>query len=79
MSNNDKLYAAFAAGLHIGPDRINDDLTYNTIPEWDSVGHMALVVEIENAFDVMLDTDDIINLSSVGKAKELLSKYSVAF
>ncbi len=79
MSNHDKLYAAFVTGLHINPSQVNDGLTYNTIPEWDSVGHMALVVEIETAFDVMLDTDDIVNLSSVGKAKEILGKYDIQF
>lgn len=77
MSQTDKLYAAFATGLHIDIGRVNDGLTYESIPEWDSVGHMALIVEIESAFDVMLDTDDIVNLSSIGKAKEILAKHDV--
>jgi acyl carrier protein len=79
MNDTDKLYTAFATGLHIDLARITDDLSYESIPEWDSVGHMALVVEIEGAFDVMLDTDDIVNLSSVAKAKEILAKYDVKF
>ena len=40
---------------------------------------MILISELENTFDVMLDTDDIIDMSSVGKAKEILTKYDVQF
>lgn len=79
MSNVEKLHQVFATSLQIGPDKVTDELTYNTIPEWDSVAHMALIAEIESAFDIMMDTDDIVDMSSVGKAKEILSKYDITF
>jgi len=46
---------------------------------WDSVSHMLLVSEIENAFDIMLDTDDVIDFSSFEKGKEILKKYEIEF
>jgi acyl carrier protein len=58
---------------------VTDDLAYNAITEWDSVGHMTLVAEIETAFDIMLETDDILGMSSVGKAAEILIRYGVSF
>lgn len=79
MSNNDKLIQTFAETLQIEPARVCDELGYNTIAEWDSVGHMALIAALEEAFGVMLDTDDIIDLSSVAQAKTILTKYDVAF
>lgn len=79
MSNNSKLNDAFAQSLRIDLTRITDELTFNTIEEWDSVAHMALVTEIETVFDVMLDTDEILDLSSVVKAREILSKHGVTF
>lgn len=79
MSNTEKLHQVFASSLQIPLEKVVDDLTYNTIPEWDSVAHMALIAEIESAFDIMMDTDDIVDMSSVGKAKEILSKYEIAF
>jgi acyl carrier protein len=79
MDNNSKLYSAFSQSLQIDPGRISEDLTFNTIEEWDSVAHMALVTEIEKSFDVMLDTDDILDMSSVVKAREILSKLGIAF
>jgi len=49
------------------------------LKEWDSVGHMALVAALEGAFDIMLDTDDILGLSSVARAREILMRYGVVF
>jgi acyl carrier protein len=54
-----------------------DSLSYQSIPIWDSVGHMSLIADIEDQFNVMLDTEDIIDFSSFSKGIELLSKYNV--
>lgn len=78
MSNKEKLRQVFAESLAIDPARISDDLRYATIPEWDSVAHMALVAAIEAAFDIMLDTDDVIDMSSFTKAQEILDSYLTA-
>jgi acyl carrier protein len=74
---NEKLINCFTQALGIEAAQVDDALAYRAIPQWDSVGHMSLVAELESAFDIMLDTDDIIALSSVGKAKEILAKYGV--
>jgi len=76
--NKEKLCQVFAESLAIDIGRITDDLRYASIPEWDSVAHMALIAAIESAFDIMLDTEDVIDMSSVGKACEILAKYGVA-
>ncbi|MDX4050852.1 acyl carrier protein [Aliarcobacter cryaerophilus] len=65
----------FSNALGISLDKVTDSLEYNSILEWDSVAHMALISELEEEFDIMLDTDDIINMSSVLKAKEIIGKY----
>ncbi len=79
MTNTEKLHAAFAQSLQLAPELITDDLAYNQIPQWDSVAHMALVAELESVFDIMLDTDDILALSTVAKGREILQKYGVTF
>ena len=79
MNNTELLYKAFSSALNIELDQVTPDLTYNTIAEWDSTAHMVLIAEIEGVFDVMLDTDDIIDMSSVAKAQEILTKYDVGF
>lgn len=78
MTNNEKYIDAFVQifGVDAGETAT---LEYQSIPAWDSVGHMSLVAEIEDTFDIMMDTDDIIDFSSFTKGKEILAKYDVEF
>jgi acyl carrier protein len=77
--NDAKLRDCFSRSLGIPLGQVTDELAYNTIKEWDSVGHMALVVAIGGAFGIMMDTDDILGLSSVGRARDILVRYGVTF
>ena len=79
MTTSEQLYQAFSTGLGLPLADVSDDLTYNTIPEWDSTAHMIVVAELENQFNIMLDTDDIIDMSSVKAAKSILAKYDIEF
>jgi len=54
-----------------------EDLEYQGVVTWDSVGHMALIAELEESFDIMMETDDIIDFSSFKKGIEILKKYDV--
>ena len=53
------------------------DLKYQDVPAWDSVGHMGLISELEDAFDIQFETDDIVDFNSYAKGIELLKKYDV--
>lgn len=79
MSNINKLLETFRAGLNLPADVDVRTLRYGEIKEWDSVGHMALIGALEEAFDVMLDTDDVLDMSSFDKAIEILGKHDVDF
>jgi len=76
---DDKLRDCFSRSLGISAERVTDDLAYNSLKEWDSVAHMALVVELESEFDVMFDTDDILGMSTVAKAREILARLGGTF
>lgn len=80
MSNLEKYNNAFIETFEITEDQL-PELKYQSIDAWDSVGHMSLVAALEDAFDIMLDTDDIIDFSSYEKGKEILAKadYGVEF
>ena len=54
-------------------------LAYQSIVQWDSVGHMRLMTEIEGVFGIMLDTEDIVGFSSYETGKEILRKHGVEF
>ncbi|MGE0880197.1 MAG: phosphopantetheine-binding protein [Acidimicrobiia bacterium] len=50
---------------------------YQEIEGWDSLAHMAIVGEMEDRLGVMLDPDDIVEMSSYERALEILGKYGV--
>ncbi|KMT66609.1 acyl carrier protein [Catenovulum maritimum] len=79
MSNLNKISAAFVTALGVEQTEVKDDLAYSQHAKWDSTAHMVLIAELESQFDLMLDTDDIIDMSSFAKAKEILSKYDIEF
>ena len=80
MNNtNTRLVQVFVNALSIPEDKVVDTLEYQSIPEWDSVSHMILIAELEDVFEISIDTEDVIDISSFLKAKEILVKYNVEF
>lgn len=77
MSNLEKYSQAFVDAFEIEDTGTVSKLEYNSIDEWDSIGHMGLIAELEDAFDIAMETDDIIEFSSFEKGKELMAKYGV--
>lgn len=79
MSNLEKYMNAFTSSFDID-EATAKNLKYQDIQAWDSVGHMGLVAALEDTFNIMMETDDIIDLSSFEKGKEILStKYGIEF
>ena len=72
MNNLEKYNKAFIEILEVSEDSLSG-LEYQAVKAWDSIGHMALIAAIEDLFDIMMETDDIINFSSYEKGKEILS------
>jgi len=78
MTNLEKYKNAFLETFEINEQLLREkNLEYNTIEEWDSVGHMNLMAALEEEFDIMLETEDIIEFSSFEKGKEILRKYDI--
>ena len=79
MSNLEQLENIFRDSLGLEQETQVRDLTYRSIEEWDSVAHMVLIGDIEDVFGVMLETDDVIELSSFTTAILILGKHGIAF
>lgn len=80
MSSEAKLKEIFIENLGLEDIEVDwDTLAYRGIEQWDSIAHMALVGGLEDEFDIMIDTDDVIDMSSYTVAKEILGKYDVTF
>lgn len=72
-----RLRRVFSDALGIPPSEINDQVAYDKSKGWDSIAHMALIAALDTEFDIMLDTDDVVDMSSYARSKEILRKYGV--
>jgi acyl carrier protein len=77
MDNKKKYKEVFVESLAINSEAFNEDIKYNDIPEWDSIGHMTLMSGLEDAFKISLETDDVIEFSSYKVGVDILKKYKV--
>tara|TARA_B100002003_G_C13976555_1_gene472396 strand:- start:66 stop:308 length:243 start_codon:yes stop_codon:yes gene_type:complete len=77
MSSVDKYSNIFKTALNISDDKMSENLKYNEIEEWDSIGHMTLIAALEEEYKISLETDDIIEFSSFKKGISILKKYNV--
>ncbi len=78
MENKDKYTQAFVKCFSVDAN-LAETLEYNSFQEWDSLGHMGLIAELEEAFEIQMEMDDIIDFSSYQKGMVLLNKYGVQF
>ncbi len=78
-SNIEKYENAFIESFDIEKSMLNEELKYESIPEWDSVGHMTMISNLEEVFDIVMEMDDIIDFSSFEIGKEILKKYKIDF
>lgn len=77
MTNLEKYNQIFVDVFSIEKDQLNADFDKQHVEGWDSVRQLSLTTAIEDTFDIMLDADDIIELSSYEKGREILRKYDI--
>jgi len=78
VNNLERIKKVFSKSLGVEVEAVVDSFSYGS-KKWDSVAHMTLVAALESEFDIMLDTNDVIDMSSFGKAKEIIGKYGITF
>ena len=79
MDNKEKYRSIFIESLAIDRSKFNDNIKYNEIPEWDSIGHMTLMSGLEDGFNIAIETDDIVDFSSFKKGLEILERHKIEF
>lgn len=77
MSNLEKLAQCFRETLELPEGASVEALAYQKHPSWDSVAHMRLIAALETVFDIMLETDQILDMSSFDKAKEIVASHGI--
>lgn len=77
MNNAKKYDKIFMESFSLEEKELDEKLLYESVADWDSIGHMGLISEIENVFKIEMETDDIIEFSSYNKGKEIIKNYGV--
>lgn len=77
MTNIEKYEKVFINCFSVDKSQLDEKFGYESVTDWDSIGHMGMITELEDTFDIMMDTDDIIDFSSYDRGKEILKKYNV--
>ena len=77
MNNKESYDSVFINTFEIKSNDLNDDLIYNSIDTWDSIGHMQMISEFEDLFGIEFEMDDIINFSSYNVGKDIIKKYGI--
>ena len=65
----------FAHVLQIPVGLVVDDLGYEDVQSWDSIGHMGIISAIEETYNIVISPDDILNIANFKSAKEIVGKY----
>jgi acyl carrier protein len=77
MSVADRVAALFETAFKVEPEEFSSDLVPEDVPLWDSLGHMNLVMELEEEFDIQFEVDEITEMSSAGKIIEIIESKGV--
>jgi len=77
VTNKEKYDHIFMECFSVEESQLNDAFVYQCVAQWDSVGHMSMIAALEEAFDIMMETDDIIDFGSYTKGMEILPKYNI--
>ena len=78
MTNKEKYDDVFMSSFTLEKSQLNDDLVYESVAGWDSIGHMGMIAELEEKFNIEMETDDIIDFSGYVKGMKILEKYDIS-
>jgi acyl carrier protein len=79
MSNNEKLLQVFGQLFGVDPKELNDGSSQDTIPNWDSMGMVHLVAELEQVFEVQFELLEIAEFRNIGIIKSILAEKGIEF
>ena len=78
MTNLQKYNKIFMDVLGVSEDVLNESFTFKAVPQWDSVAHLSLITALEDAFDIMFDSEDILHYESYENGKRILEKMGIS-
>lgn len=75
--NLSKYNGVFMKIFEVDEAALNESFKFGEAQNWDSFAHMELIAELEDCFEIMLDSEDITHFESYENGKKILAKYGV--
>ena len=66
-----------AEALNVDKSLLSDDLSIGGIPEWDSVGNLAIISALEDKLEIEIPLDDLFDLTSISALVEEVEKLKI--
>jgi acyl carrier protein len=60
--------------LRVPRSQVDESSTPEQIESWDSIQHVSLVVAIEQQFGLEFDPDEISQMESIGRIRDIVSR-----
>ncbi len=79
MTNLERYQKAFISVFNVSTEELDENFEAGKVKKWDSIMHLSLCTAIEDEFDIMFDSEDMLDLKSFNKGKEILAKYEIDF
>jgi acyl carrier protein len=74
---NERLEKVIRGVFPIETETIDENWTSDDIPDWDSVGHLNLIMEIQKEFAVKIEIEEMFEIEKLGDIRKLLEKRNV--
>ncbi len=67
-----QVQALLAEAIQVPAELVTPELAFGDLPQWDSLGHMEVMLKLEEEFGVAIDADMIANLISIPEIMRFL-------
>lgn len=79
MSNRERYNQCFVRTFDVAEEALNGSFNFNEIESWDSMSHLTLISELEETFEVMFESEDILHFGGYENGMKILARYGVEF
>ena len=79
MSNKEKYRNIFVSVFNVGENDLDGTFNFKDVAAWDSLTHLTLISELEDAFDIVFETEDILHFGGYENGMKIIAKYGVEF
>jgi acyl carrier protein len=77
IKSEDRLSQTVAEVLGVNAYLLTEESSPSTISSWDSLGHLNLVIALEEEFDVDLSAEEVLTMRDMGSIRLILRHYGV--